>query len=207
MQRSETQWPRRIRLRHGTLIFTEASKKRRASLKLVAGAEVCSARSRRPRRAGRLARGVCRTPQGRQSHGEAHAHRSTYLCRHRQCVLRRNPAARALSPFKQGSALTDEEAKRLYDACRDARGMDRAIARTGRRRFPDESHRVSCRNGGARPVPSTVSGLRRAGAAHRLCGKRKQLLREVSNGGPVARRPFVVAIAEGDWPKRLEDLE
>src|SRR5512139_883746 len=75
--------------------------------------------------------------------------------------------------------------------------MDQTIARRSGRRISEKSHRVSRRNGGARQISAAVSGVWLPGAAHRLRRERKQLLREVSDGGTVARGSVVVALTEG----------
>ena len=196
----------------GTVILTEASKKRRASLKLVEGAAGLAALDpggidvldvSLKEFASRL-KTVNHTVKRALTDqhifaGIGNAYSDEILLRAR------------MSPFKQGSALTDDEAKRLYDACREvlAEWTARLREQSGED-FPDEGHGVSRRNGRARQVPSAVPGVRRAGATHRVRGKREQLLREVSDGGPAARRSLVVASVEGDLAEtsgrsRVED--
>ena len=81
----------------GTLAFTEAGTKRRASLHLVQGeAALARARPGRPRRAVDDRRETFRErAAAREPHAQARADRSAALQRHRQRVLRRDPASRA----------------------------------------------------------------------------------------------------------------
>ena len=81
---------------HGTLLFTEAGSKKRASLHLVRGRRGVEAL--RPRRR-RAARGLVDTVSGvadaREPHAQAHPDRSASVQRHRQCLFGRDPACGA----------------------------------------------------------------------------------------------------------------
>src|SRR5512147_2299357 len=54
--------------------------------------------------------------------------------------------------------------------------MDTTAAYERRRELPGEGHRLSSGDGRARPLRSTLPGVRRARAAHRACRERNQLL-------------------------------
>ena len=76
---------------HGTLLFTEAGSRKRASIQLVRGESALRSLDRggvEP--LDDLARAVSRRVDAREPHDQAHAHRSTSVQRNRQCVLRRN---------------------------------------------------------------------------------------------------------------------
>src|SRR5262249_62229846 len=75
--------------------------------------------------------------------------------------------------------------------------MGRALERRGERQFSGEGDGVPQRHDGARQIQKAVSGVRRAGAAHRLRGERDELLREMPDGGPFAGRPGTLAPAQG----------
>src|SRR2546429_3505398 len=74
--------------------------------------------------------------------------------------------------------------------------MGRAPAPPGRGGFPRESDRLPRGNGGARQVRQALPGVRRAGAAHRVCGERDQLLRALPDRRQDPRRPRAVAPAQ-----------
>jgi len=183
----------------GTMIFTEASRKRRASLKLVEGAEALAALDP----GGLDVLGASVQEFSARLKGVNHTVKRALTDQHifagignaysDEILLRAR-----MSPFKQGSALTGRNAAAVRGVSRGACGMDRAPSGTGRRGFPDQGDSVSRRDGGARQVPATVPGVRRTGTADRVRREREQLLREVSDGGTVARGSLVVAAVEGD---------
>ena len=150
---------------NGTLIFTEASPKKRASLHLVAGRaglaefdrgglDVLTATTAAVRRAAAQ----------RAPHGEALAHRSDAVRRHRQRVLRRDPArGEAVAvPHDVVDDRRRDRARCTRVRSRTLTAVDAAAARRGRRRVPRQGHRVPARDGGARQVRRAVPGVRHA---------------------------------------------
>ena len=161
---------------------TEAGSKRRASLTLVRGQiRARRAQPRRDRRVQRLPGGV-RGSAAAENHtfkraltdprifdGIGNAYSDEIL-----------HAAR-LSPLMLTSRMTDDQiAASPRGGDGDAHGVDRPAAAGHRRRLPGEGHRLSRRDGRARPVRQAVPALRIAGAADQLCRPRVQLLRGVS---------------------------
>ena len=150
----------------GTVILTEASKKRRASLKLVEGAAGLAALD--PGGIDvldvSLKEFAC-PPQDRQSHRETRADRSTYLRRHRQRIFGRDSAARAHVAVQTGKRADRRRGETTVRRVpRSPRGMDRATARTIRRRL---SRRRSRRF--TTKWPCTASSVSRARCAARRC--------------------------------------
>ena len=82
---------------NGTLLLTEASTKKRASLHVVAGEESLREFSRGGIEVSTPRSRVSRGAPPREPHRQARAHRSAALQRHRQLVFRRDPARRAIS--------------------------------------------------------------------------------------------------------------
>ena len=175
----------------GTLLLTEAGSKRRASLHVVArrggagGASSAAGWSRWRRRVG-----VRRAAPAGEPHAQARPHRSAALQRHRQRLLRRDPAP--------GAAVA-AQAHRPARPTRRSRGCTRPPARCSRigpsacgaRRamVSREGDRVQGGDGGARPVRTALSRVRDASPADPLRGERDQLLPQLPDGGPPARRP------------------
>ena len=147
----------------GTLLFTEASRKKRASLRLVRGEDGLAALDpggleifasdlvgfTRRLRASRHTLKRTLTDQ-RIFAGIGNAYSDEILLHAR------------LSPFKRARDLTDVEAEHLFEACRktlaDWTGILRAKAGG---RLPGQGHRVPRRDGRARQVPSALPGVRR----------------------------------------------
>ena len=148
---------------HGTLFFTEASSKKRASMQLVRGeAALARARPRRHRAARRDARAVSRRADAREPHAQARAHRSAPLQRHRQRLLGRDPPRGApVAAQAHAVAVRRGVPAALRGDARDARAVDRSAAAGRRGRLSRKGHRVPRRDGGARPLQAAVSGLRR----------------------------------------------
>ena len=141
-------------------------------------------------------------------HAEALAHRSAPAHRHRQRLLRRDPAPRAPLAGQLTQQLGDDEIARLFDATRAMLArLDRSPARARRAAVPGEGHRVPSRDGRARPLPRAVSRVRLARAAHRPRRERDELLRALPDRRPAARRPRALAPAPRRLARTLEELE
>ena len=174
-------------------------------------ASTCSARRRR---------GVRRAAARGEPHAQARADRSAPVQRHRQRLLRRDPAPRP--------AFAGDADPRSLDATDDRRGCFEAtramlrewierLRREAGERLPGEGDGVPPGHGRARPLRQAVPGLRRAGAAHRLRRQRDELLRALPDRRQAARRSRALAAAarragrrrstssaEGDLPKSRE---
>ena len=190
---------------NGTLLFTEASSRKRASMQLVRGAEAVRAldrggiepleatvemfREALTRENHTLKRGLT-DPRLFSGIGNAYSDEILHAAR--------------LSPLKLTRSLSNEEVERLHGATRDTLllWIDR-LRQELSGRFPGEGHRLPRRDGRPRPIQTAVSRLRRARPAHRVRGKRVQLLREVPDGRTPARRSVAVAAAPG----RLAEID
>ncbi len=188
-----------LEFEHGTLIFTEASSKKRASMRMVRGRDALRAID----------------PGGIEPLSATREEFQQALVRENHTVKRAltDPRlfsgignaysdeilhAAKLSPLKLTGSLLDEEIVRVFDAdANDASRVDRSTARADRRRFSREGDGLSCRDGGPRPLQEAVSRLRCAGPADRLRRQRVQLLRPVPDRRPRPGRSIVVALAEG----------
>jgi formamidopyrimidine-DNA glycosylase len=193
----------------GTLLFTEASKKKRASIRLVSGNDALAALdpgglevlscdvaafSQRLRAANHtLKRSL--TDQ-RVFAGIGNAYSDEILLRAR------------LSPFKQAAALDDEEMIRLFDACRAVltEWVDRLRTETGD------------------AFPRHVTAFHAAMAVHGryrqpcpVCGQPVQRIVYAENeanycarcqtGGRLLADRALSRLLKDNWPRRLEDLE
>ena len=180
---------------HGTLAFTEAGTKRRASLHYLAGEAALAAldagglevldidlaafAARLTSENHTLKRALT---DPRLFAGIGNAYSDEILHRAR------------LSPLALTQKLGTAEIAGLFAATRGgARRMDRAVARGGRRRVSRARHRVPAGDGGARPIRAAVPRLRRAGPAHRLRGERMQLLRALPDRRGRPRGPRALA--------------
>ena len=154
----------------GSLAFTEAGTKRRASLHFVqgeaavrafdaGGLEVLEADlaafAARLRSENHTLKRALADPRLFSGIGNAYSDEILHRAR--------------LSPVAMTSALDDEAVARLFDATR-ATLLEWTDRLRGRRRrgVPGEGHRVPRRHGRARTVREAVPGLRRAGAANPL---------------------------------------
>ncbi len=185
----------------GTLLLTEASGKKRASLHLVRGAEALAALA----------------PDGLEvlaSGPDAFAER---LRSENHTLKRALTDPHLFSGI--GNAYSDEilhhaRMSPVTDLPPDGRGgsppprLDprgaHAVARPparALRRLPGESHRVPAGDGGARQVRPAVPALRKAGAAHPLRGQRDELLPGVPDRQQAARRSIALAADEGRLAK------
>ena len=160
----------RLEFASGTLFFTEAGTKRRASMVVVRGEAALGALDpRRHRAAGGERRGIQDGAHAREPHPQARADGSAPVQRDRQRLFRRDPpwgAALALEalPLAHGRGSGAASTKRR--ARRSASGP--AAARRGRRWIPREGDGVPRRDGGAWAIPQALPGVRLARAAHRL---------------------------------------
>ena len=189
------QHPRRLRVRQrmavayrsGHAAPRRAPRRRRRS-------RSASSERRRYRAARREPRRVHRRAALRESHVEALAHRPAHLQRHRQFIFRRDSASRT-TLARRHVAETECRGNRAALRCdaRDAGRMDRSIARRRQRRVSRKGHRVSPRDGRPRPLSPAMPAMRHQGPAHPLRQQRNQLLREVPDGRPPARRPRALA--------------
>ena len=192
---------------HGTLFFTEASSKKRASLQLVRGE--AALRALDPGGVEPLEATLEQFHEAltRESHTLKRALTDPHLFSgignaYSDEILH---AAR-LSPLKLTRSLTDEEFARLYDATRATLhdGSNHLRARHGA--FPEKV--TAFREGMA--VHGRSSSRARS-AARRCSGsstprQRVQLLRDVPDQRPAARRPLAVAAAEGRLAESIDDL-
>ena len=163
----------------GTLVLTEAGTKRRAALHLVRGEAALAALDRGGLEPlGATRDGVRGGAPAREPHAEAGAHRSRALLRDRERLLRRDPAPRAaLAGEAHVARSTRTRSARLHAATQEvlARVGGAAPARGGGR-VPGGGDRVPRGDGGARPPPPALPGLRHARAADRPRGERGELL-------------------------------
>lgn len=193
----------------GTLILTEAGKKRRASLHVVRGRESLSAFDRGGLEISRANLASFRQALQRDNHtlkraltdqsvlsGIGNAYSDEILLRAR------------LSPFKQTQSLDDDELAALFEATRSTldEWTERLRAETG--------------NG----FPEKVTAFREGMAVHGryrrpcpVCGAPVQRIVYASNesnycarcqtGGKVLADRALSRLLKKNWPKRIEDLE
>jgi formamidopyrimidine-DNA glycosylase len=193
----------------GTMIFTEASKKRRASLKLVEGAAGLAALDpggidvfdvSLKEFAARL-KTVNHTVK--RALTDQHIFAGIGNAYSDEILLRAK-----MSPFKQGSALSDEEAQRLYSACRDV--------------LAEWTARLREQAGDA--FPTKVTAFHEEMAVHGkfrqpcpVCGAPVQRIVYAENesnycakcqtAGRLLADRSLSRLLKATWPKRLEDLE
>jgi formamidopyrimidine-DNA glycosylase len=193
----------------GTLLFTEASKKRRASLKLVAGAAQLAALD--PGGADIFAMSF---EQFRQQLALAHHTLKRALTDQHvfagignaysdEILLRA-----ALSPFKPSNGLDDDEARRLFDACRSTllEWTERLRASAGEQ-FPlnvTAFHPQMAVHGRYRqPCPVCGSPVQRIVYAE----NESNYCATCQTGGRLLADRSLSRLLKASWPKRLEDLE
>ncbi len=193
----------------GTLIFTEASKKKRASLRLVKGAEALAeldpgglevlqveedAFAARLRAANHTLKRALTDQHVFAGIGNAYSD---------EILLRAK-----LSPFKQARSLEDEGVHRLYEACRSVllewterlRGESGANFPKKVTAFHDEmavhgKYKAPCPECGS-PVQRIVYAENEAN----YCAK-------CQTGGRLLADRSLSRLLKDNWPKRLEDLE
>ena len=193
----------------GTVIFTEASKKRRASLKLVAGEEALRA----------LDPGGLEVPEAsldafaQRLRAANHTVKRALTDQHifagignaysDEILLRAR-----LSPFKPSAAMSDAEVQRLYDACHD-------VLREWTQRLRDEA-------GDGFPLKVTAfhTGMAVHGRYRQpcpVCGSPVQRIVYAENEsnycatcqteGRLLADRSLSRLLKASWPKRVEDLE
>jgi formamidopyrimidine-DNA glycosylase len=189
---------------HGTLLFTEASSKKRASMQLVRGDAALHALDPGGIEPLDATREQFHDALTRENHTVKRSLTDPHLFSgignaYSDEILH----AAKLSPLKQTRTLRDDEFERLYEATRATLllWVERLRAETGGG-FPEKGHRLSGSDGGPRAVQAAVPGLRIAGAADRLRRERVQLLRDLPDRRPVAGGSLVVAIVE----RRLAEI-
>ena len=195
----------------GTLLLTEASleearvaargaRARGAGRSTIAAASSCSTPTQ-----GRVRRGGA----ARESHAQARAHRSAPLQRHRQRLLRRDPASRqALA----GVAVAEARRRRGRRGCTRRR-------RTLLAEWTDRLRRES-----AATFPEKVTAFRPEIAVHGkyrqpcpVCGTPVQRIRYAENetnycavcqtGGKLLADRALSRLLHGDWPRSLDEME
>lgn len=193
----------------GTLLFTEASKKKRASLRLVAGRAELAA----------LDPGGLEVPGSDPAEFAARLRASRHTLK-RALTDQRVLAgignaysdeillAARLSPFKQAHALDDDEMARLHRACLDV--LDawtvRLRAQAGDR-FPAKVtafHPEMAVHGRYRePCPACGSPVQRIQYAE----NEANYCARCQTGGRLLADRSLSRLLKDNWPKRLEDLE
>ena len=180
---------------NGTLAFTEAGTRRRASLHCVRGEAAVAAFdlggldvldadntafSSRLRSENHTLKRALTDPRLFSGIGNAYSDEILHRAR--------------LSPLTLTSRLDDAEcACLLRRRTERSGGMDRSPARRSGRCLPGKGHRLSAGDGRPRQIRPALPGLRRAGAAHRLRRKRMQLLRTLPERRRHPRRSRTVA--------------
>jgi formamidopyrimidine-DNA glycosylase len=193
----------------GTLIFTEASKKKRASLRLVQGRDQLELLN-----PGGLE--VLESDLGAfaaRVRGSRHTLKRALTDQHVLAGIGNAYSdeilARAgLSPFKQAHALSDAELETLYAACRDV--------------LEEWTQRLRDKAGDA--FPAKVTAFHPEMAVHGrfrepcpVCGSPVQRIQYAENeanycarcqtGGRLLADRSLSRLLKDNWPKRLEDLE
>ena len=193
----------------GTLLFTEASRKKRASLRLVRGEDALAALD----------------PGGLEIHAADLAGFTRQLRASRHTLKRTLTDQRifagignaysdeillhaGFSPFKRARDLTDGEAERLFEACRKT--------------LADWTARLRAQAGGG--FPEKVTAFHDEMAAHGryrrpcpVCGSPIQRIVHAENesnycarcqtGGRVLADRSLSRLLKETWPKRIEELE
>ncbi len=194
---------------HGTLLFTEAGSKKRASLHLVRGAAALAqfdrggldvfetdlaAFTHRLQHENRTLKRALTDPRILDGIGNAYSDEILHRAR--------------LSPVKRTRSLSTEELERLLQAARTslAEWIDRLRQEVGDG-FPDKvtafrpGMAVHGRYGEPCPVcRSPVQRIRYANRETNYCAS-------CQTGGKLLADRALSRLLKGDWPKRLEDLE
>ena len=196
----------------GTLALTEAgtqaprlappgARARPRSRRSTAAASRCSTR-RSEAFAARLAT--------REPHAQARAHRSAPLQRHRQRLLRRDPAPRpaVAAGADARSSSDDDDRPAVRGDADDADRVDRAPARRGRRRVPREGDRVPRRG-----WPCTAGTASRARTAARRCSgsatrtTRRTTAPRCQTGGRLLADRAMSRLLREDWPRSIDEVD
>ena len=199
----------RLRRRHA-LSSPRRARKKRASLHVVRGEAALGALDPggiEPLEATR--RGVPRRAHAREPHAQARAHRSAPLQRHRQRLLRRDPARgeavadeadAARSPTTRSRGCTRRRARRC------AKWIERLREEAGER-LPGEGHRVPRRR-----WPCTAASSSPAPSAARRCSAsstprtRRNYCARCQTGGKLLADRALSRLLKDDWPKSIDDL-
>jgi formamidopyrimidine-DNA glycosylase len=193
----------------GTLIFTEVSKKKRASLRLVQGRE--GLETLNPGGLEVLENDAAAFAE--RLRGTRHTLKRALTDQHVLAGIGNAYSdeilARAgMSPFKQAHALSDEELETLYRACREV--LEEWTARL--------------RNKAGDTFPARVTAFHPEMAVHGryrepcpVCGAPVQRIQYAENeanycarcqtGGRLLADRSLSRLLKDNWPKRLEDLE
>ncbi len=194
---------------HGTLLFTEAGSKKRASLHLVRGAKSLAQFDRggldvfetdlatfthRLQHENRTLKRALTDPRILDGIGNAYSDEILHRAR--------------LSPVKRTQSLSAEELERLLQAARAslAEWTDRLLKEVGDG-FPDKV--TAFRAGMAvhgryrEPCPVCQSSVQRI----RYANRETNYCASCQTGGKLLADRALSRLLKGDWPKRLEDLE
>jgi len=194
---------------HGTLILTEAGSKRQASLYVVQGVEALAQHdpgglevmeidlqtfARALRRDNHTLKRALTDPHLFSGIGNAYSDEILHAAR--------------MSPFKQTTALTDDEARRLYDAVRLTLSQWTArLQREAGDQFPEKvtafregmavhgRYRLPCPDCGA-PIQRIVYAANEAN----YCAN-------CQTGGRLLADRSLSRLLKDDWPRTLEELE
>jgi formamidopyrimidine-DNA glycosylase len=193
----------------GTLVFTEASKKRRASLRLLAGGAALQALDP----GGLDALGASFEAFAARLRAAHHTIKRALTDQHilagignaysDEILLRAR-----LSPFKPANGLSDEEMHGLYDACTTVLGewIDRLREQSGDA-FPSKVtafHAEMAVHGRYRqPCPVCGSPVQRIVYAE----NESNYCATCQTGGRLLADRSLSRLLKASWPKRLEDLE
>ncbi len=193
----------------GTMIFTEASKKKRASLRLVRGA----AQLAELNPGGLEVSGLNEEEFTAQLHASNHTLKRALTDQHVFAGIGNAYSDEILlqarlSPFKQARTLSDEECRRLYDATRGVL----------------ETWTVLLRKKAGSEFPKKVTAFHEEMAVHGkfkkpcpVCGSPVQRIVYAQNeanycakcqtGGRLLSDRSLSRLLKDNWPKRIEDLE
>ena len=184
---------------NGTLILTEASRKRRASLRLVKGRVELAALDpgglevfdidfdaffERLKSTPHTVKRALTDQRVFAGIGNAYSDEILFEA--------------GMSPFKLGRHMTPAEARKpVRHLSRCTHPLGGHAARTGGWHVSHQGHGLPSEHGRARQVSRALRGLRSARPAHPEIGERVQLLRPLPDRRPVAGGPFPVAVAQG----------
>jgi len=193
----------------GTLLLTEASKKKRAALRLVQGEDALAALDP----GGMEVQVIDLATFAERLKATNHTLKRALTDQHVFAGIGNAYSdeillAARLSPFRQPRALSDEEMASLYDACRDVLGEW------------TERLRAECGD----DFPTKVTAFRPEMAVHGkykqpcpVCGAPVQRIVYAENeanycarcqtGGRLLADRSLSRLLKANWPKRLEDLE
>jgi len=194
---------------HGTLILTEAGSKRQASLYVVQGVEALAQHdpgglevmeidlqtfARALRRDNHTLKRALTDPHLFSGIGNAYSDEILHAAR--------------MSPFKQTTALTDDEARRLYDAVRLTLSQWTArLQREAGDQFPEKV--AAFREGMAvhgryrRPCPDCGAPIQRIVYA----ANEANYCANCQTGGRLLADRSLSRLLKDDWPRTLEELE